>query len=117
MDLIIIDAAQVKGRADTEMWMRRADMSLLVVRQNKTLAKYINDSMMFLKDMTINCWGVYLMMCRAEAESFGLDMVMVMIWLRAMAMVTATDTDTERQIWKIRSLRKIWKLCASPSSP
>ena len=39
MDLIIIDAPHVKGRADTEMWMRRADMSLLVVRQNKTLSK------------------------------------------------------------------------------
>ena len=44
MDLIIIDAPQVRGRADTEMWIRRADMSLLVVKQNKTLAKYINDS-------------------------------------------------------------------------
>ena len=49
MDIIIVDAPHVKGRADTEMWLRRADISLLVVRQNKTLAKYINDSIDILE--------------------------------------------------------------------
>ena len=48
--------------------------------------------LMFLKDMTINCWGVYLMMCRAEAESFGPDMDMATA--TAMAMVTATATES-----------------------
>lgn len=43
-DIIIVDAPHVKGRSDTEAWVRRADMTLLVVRQNRTLAKYINDS-------------------------------------------------------------------------
>lgn len=44
MDFIIVDAPHIKGRADAEAWLRRADMSLLVVRQNRILAKYINDS-------------------------------------------------------------------------
>lgn len=41
MDIIIIDAPHVRRRADAEMWVRRADMSLLVVKQNKTDRKSV----------------------------------------------------------------------------
>ena len=44
MDLILIDSPHVKGRSDAEAWARRSEMSLLVVRQNRVLAKYINDT-------------------------------------------------------------------------
>ncbi len=44
VDVIIIDAPHVKGRSDAEMWAQEADMSLLVVKQNKSLAQYINDA-------------------------------------------------------------------------
>ena len=49
MDLIIIDAPHVKGRADADVWVRMADMCLMVVRQNRMLSKYINDSIDILE--------------------------------------------------------------------
>ena len=42
MDIILIDSPRVKGRSDAEAWARQSEMSLLVVRQNRVLAKYIN---------------------------------------------------------------------------
>ena len=57
MDIIIVDAPHVKGRADTETWLRRADMSLLVVRQNKILAKYINDSIDIMEEYDAELLG------------------------------------------------------------
>lgn len=44
VDVIIVDAPHVKGRSDAEMWAAEADMTVLVVKQNKVLAKYINDA-------------------------------------------------------------------------
>lgn len=44
MDFIIIDGPAAKGRADAEVLARRADFSLLVVKQNYTKVPYINDT-------------------------------------------------------------------------
>ena len=44
MDFIIIDGPAAKGRADVEVLARRADFSLLVVKQNYTKVPYINDT-------------------------------------------------------------------------
>ena len=43
-DVILVDAPSVRRRSDTELWVRRADLAVLVVRQNMAEAKYINDS-------------------------------------------------------------------------
>lgn len=58
MDYIIIDGPAVKGRADTEVLARNADMSLLVVCQNTVEVPYINDAI----DM-LNCYGKGVMGC------------------------------------------------------
>lgn len=52
MDYIIIDGPAVRGRGDTEVLARNADVSLLVTRQNVVEAPYINDTI----DM-LNCYG------------------------------------------------------------
>lgn len=44
MDFIIIDGPVSKGRADAEVWARKADTSLIVVRANQTKVPYINDT-------------------------------------------------------------------------
>lgn len=52
MDFIIIDGPSAKGRADAEVWARKADASLLVVRTNMVKAPFINDTI----DM-LNAYG------------------------------------------------------------
>lgn len=58
MDIIIIDAPHTQKRSDTEVLARMSDISLLIVKQNYTLAKYINDSI----DM-LNGYGNGLLGC------------------------------------------------------
>ena len=90
MDVIIIDAPHIKGRSDAEMWAQNADMSLLVVKQNKTLAKYINDAIDVLDRQDNRLLGAaFLMMFPAEEASFHPAMAMVMDTVMAM------DTDME----------------------
>lgn len=43
MDFVIIDGPAAKGRADAEVLARKADCSLLVVKQNFSKVPYIND--------------------------------------------------------------------------
>ena len=49
VDYIIIDGPSVKGRADAEILMRQADLSLLVVRQNQQKIPAINDTIDLLE--------------------------------------------------------------------
>lgn len=58
MDIIIIDGPSAKGRADTEVLARQADMSLVVVKQNYSRVPYINDMI----DM-LNRYGEGVMGC------------------------------------------------------
>ncbi len=44
MDFVIIDGPSAKGRAGAEVLARKADFSLLVVKQNYTKVPYINDT-------------------------------------------------------------------------
>ena len=43
-DVILEDAPPVRRRSDAELWVRCADLTVLVVRQNVAAAKYINDT-------------------------------------------------------------------------
>ena len=43
-DVILVDAPSLRRRSDTELWVRLADLAVLVVRQNVAEAKYINDA-------------------------------------------------------------------------
>lgn len=52
MDFIIIDGPSSKGRADAEVLAKRADLSLLVVKQNHAKIPFINDTI----DM-LNAYG------------------------------------------------------------
>ncbi len=49
VDYIIIDGPCVRGRADAEVLMRQADLSLLVVRQNQQKIPVINDTVDLLE--------------------------------------------------------------------
>jgi capsular exopolysaccharide synthesis family protein len=49
VDYIIIDGPSVRGRADAEILMRQADLSLLVVRQNQQKIPAINDTIDLLE--------------------------------------------------------------------
>ena len=58
MDFIIIDGPASKGRADAEVWARKSDTSIIVVRANQTKVPYINDTI----DM-LNAYGKGVLGC------------------------------------------------------